>query len=94
MAHQDMLMMILTYLQDEGYTLSKTVLQDEANIKVAAGRERSNDFKAFRRAVRGTLLEIFSSPLARHAETPVLVREGRTQTATLRRPKSWCPSWA
>ena len=48
-------MMILTYLQDEGYTLSKTVLQDEANIKVAAGRERSNDFKAFRRAVRGML---------------------------------------
>ena len=46
-------MMILTYLQDEGYVLSKTVLQDEANIKAAAGRERSNDLKAFRKAVRG-----------------------------------------
>ena len=47
-------MMILTYLQDEGYVLSKTVLQDEANIKAAAGRERSSDLKAFRKAVRGT----------------------------------------
>ena len=47
--------MILGYLQDEGFGLTKTVLQDEANVKAAGARERSGDFKAFRKAVRGAL---------------------------------------
>jgi hypothetical protein len=48
-----MLLMILAYLQEEGFPLARTVLQDEANMRAAAARERSTDVKAFRKAVRG-----------------------------------------
>ena len=48
---QDILRMILQYLQDEGYTASFLTVQDEANVKLAEQQAQRAQLKRTRKAI-------------------------------------------
>ena len=52
-AVQDIVHLILQYLQDEGYTTSFMTMQDEANVKLAEQQTQRTVFKRMRKAILG-----------------------------------------
>lgn len=50
---EDMLRMILSYLNEEGLHTARLALQDEANVKAATARERHGDLRAVRKSMKG-----------------------------------------
>lgn len=51
---QDIVCMIVQYLQDSGYTASALTIQDEANVKMYEELEQRIQLKAMRKAILGT----------------------------------------
>ena len=50
---QDIVQLLLQYLQDEGYTASLLTLQDEANVRLAEQQTQRSIFKRMRKAILG-----------------------------------------
>ena len=56
---QDILRMILQYLQDEGYSTSFLTVQDEANVKLAEQQSQRSQLKRARKAIlEGDWIEV------------------------------------
>jgi hypothetical protein len=53
--NQDIICMIVQYLQDSGYTSSALTIQDEANVKMYEELEQRVQLKAMRKAILGIL---------------------------------------
>ena len=53
---QDIVCLIMQYLQDEGYTTSFLTMQDETKIKLAEKQTQRSYFKRMRKAILGASL--------------------------------------
>jgi COMPASS component SWD3 len=50
---EDVIRMIVQYLADEGYSVSRTTLLDEANVKWNERKEKAADIKKLRKVILG-----------------------------------------
>jgi COMPASS component SWD3 len=51
---QDIIKMIIQYLQDEGYSASMVTIQDEANVRINEQVRNCSQFKRIKTAITGT----------------------------------------
>jgi transcription initiation factor IIE alpha subunit len=56
---QDIIRMILQYLQDEGYHSSRVTLHDEANCKWHEYEDQQMDMKRMRKAILGKPFNVY-----------------------------------
>lgn len=53
MIKQDIIRIIIQYLQDEGYTVSQMTVSDEAGLRWTERRERETDVRRLKKAIIG-----------------------------------------
>lgn len=56
-AWQDIIRMIVQYLEDEEYTTSMMTVQDEANVKISANTKRRNRIRRLQASILGTKIQ-------------------------------------